>query len=83
MSVSLDAEPTRRASTPASKTRGMHLYRSCRDRAPHHEKEGLEMWESILQALAEAGIEVPAGVDTVSVTLPGGQELVAEAPAGS
>lgn len=39
------------------------------------------MWESIWQALREAGITLPEGTEEVTITVPSGQEFTAEVPA--
>jgi hypothetical protein len=38
------------------------------------------MWESIFQALRDAGIALPEGTTEVALIVPGGQEFTAEVP---
>ena len=38
------------------------------------------MWDSIWQALLDAGITIPEGVEEVVISVPGGQEFTLEVP---
>ena len=38
------------------------------------------MWESIWQALRDAGITLPEGTEQVTITVPDGQQITADVP---